>query len=60
VTLHHIDPMCSLFLSSSHIGLHALLLLPKPHTLGFGFIVTLTFCESKFSRSSSALGCISK
>jgi hypothetical protein len=24
------------------------------------FAVTLTFCESKFSRSSSALGCISK
>jgi hypothetical protein len=34
VTLDHIDPMCSLFLSSSHIGLHALILLPKPHTLG--------------------------
>jgi hypothetical protein len=25
-----------------------------------GTLVTLTFCESKFSRSSSALGCISK
>jgi hypothetical protein len=32
VTLDHIDPMCSLSLSSSHIGLHALILLPKPHT----------------------------
>jgi hypothetical protein len=30
VTLDHIDPMC--FLSRSHIGLHALILLPKPHT----------------------------
>jgi hypothetical protein len=34
VTLDHIGPMCSLFLSNSHIGLHALILLPKPHTLG--------------------------
>jgi hypothetical protein len=34
VTLDHIDPMCSFFLSSSHIGLHALILLPKPHTVG--------------------------
>jgi hypothetical protein len=34
VTLDHIGPMCSLFLSNSHIGMHALILLPKPHTLG--------------------------
>jgi hypothetical protein len=34
VTLDDIDPMCSLSLSSSHIGLHVLILLPKPHTLG--------------------------
>jgi hypothetical protein len=39
VTLDHIDPMCSLSLSSMHIGMHALILLPKPHTLGFGFIL---------------------
>jgi hypothetical protein len=39
VTLDHIDPMFSLFLSSSHFGLHALILLPKPHTLGIGFIL---------------------
>jgi hypothetical protein len=39
VTLDHIDNMCSLFLSSSHIDLHALILLPKPHTLGFWFIL---------------------
>jgi hypothetical protein len=32
VTLDNIDPMCSLSLSSSHIGMHALILLPKPHT----------------------------
>jgi hypothetical protein len=32
VTLDYIDPMCFLFLSSLHIGLHALILLPKPHT----------------------------
>jgi hypothetical protein len=32
VTLDHIDPMCSRFLSSSHIGLHVLILLPKSHT----------------------------
>jgi hypothetical protein len=31
VTLDHIDPMCSLSLSSSHVGLHALILLSKPH-----------------------------
>jgi hypothetical protein len=35
VTLEQIDPMCSL--SSSHIDMHALILLSKPHTLGFGF-----------------------
>jgi hypothetical protein len=29
-----IDPMCSLFLSSSHIGLDDLILLPKSHTVG--------------------------
>jgi hypothetical protein len=34
VTLDHIDPTCSLFVSSSHIGLHALILLPKPHIVG--------------------------
>jgi hypothetical protein len=34
VTLDHVDPMCSLFLSSSHSGMHALILLPKPHTKG--------------------------
>jgi hypothetical protein len=32
VTLDHIDHMCSFFLSSSHVCLHALILLPKPHT----------------------------
>jgi hypothetical protein len=32
VTLDHIDLLCSLSLSSKHIGLHALILLPKPHT----------------------------
>jgi hypothetical protein len=35
VTLDHIDPKCSLFLSSLHIALDALILLPKTHTLGF-------------------------
>jgi hypothetical protein len=39
VTLVHIDPMGSLFLFSLHIGLYALILLPKPLTLGFGFIL---------------------
>jgi hypothetical protein len=39
VTLDHIDRMCSLSLSSIHTGLHALILLPKPHTLGFEFIL---------------------
>jgi hypothetical protein len=34
VILAHIDPMCFLYLSSSRIGLHALILLPKPHTVG--------------------------
>jgi hypothetical protein len=34
VPLDHIDPMRSFFLSRSHIGLHALIFLPKPHTLG--------------------------
>jgi hypothetical protein len=37
VTIEHIDPI--LFLSSIHTCLHALILLPKPHTLGFGFIL---------------------
>jgi hypothetical protein len=32
VTIDHIDPMCSLFLSSLHIGMHALILLPKLYT----------------------------
>jgi hypothetical protein len=31
--------MCSLSLSNIHIGLHALIPLPKSHTLGFGFIL---------------------
>jgi hypothetical protein len=31
-TLDHINPMRSLFLSTSHIGLHAFILLPKPNT----------------------------
>jgi hypothetical protein len=39
VTLDHIDTMCSLFLLSLHIGMHTLILLLKPHTLGFGFIL---------------------
>jgi hypothetical protein len=39
VILDHVDPMCSLSLSSIHTGLHALMLSPKPHTLGFGFIL---------------------
>jgi hypothetical protein len=34
VTLDHIDPMCSLSFSSIHTNLHALILLPMPHTLG--------------------------
>jgi hypothetical protein len=33
VILDHIDPMWSLFLSSSYIGLHTLILFPKPHTI---------------------------
>jgi hypothetical protein len=37
VTLDHIDPMC--FPSLVYTGMHALILLPKPHTLGFGFIL---------------------
>jgi hypothetical protein len=32
VNLDHIDPIYSL--SSLHIGLHALILSPKPHTVG--------------------------
>jgi hypothetical protein len=32
VTIHYIDPICSLSLSSSHIGLHVLILLRKPYT----------------------------
>jgi hypothetical protein len=39
VTLDHIDPMFSPSFSSIHSGLHALILLPKPHALGFGFIL---------------------
>jgi hypothetical protein len=35
--------MCSLFLSSSHIGLHVLILLSKPHTLGFGFSYLVSY-----------------
>jgi hypothetical protein len=34
VTLDHIDHMCYLSLFSIHTDLHALILLPKPHTLG--------------------------
>jgi hypothetical protein len=34
VTLDHIDPMCSRSPSSVYTGPHALILLPKPHTLG--------------------------
>jgi hypothetical protein len=37
MTLDHIEPMR--FFSSIHNGLHALILLSKPHTLGFGFIL---------------------
>jgi hypothetical protein len=37
VTLDHIDPMS--FLSLVYTGMHALILLPKPHTLGFAFIL---------------------
>jgi hypothetical protein len=33
VTLDHIDPMCTLSLSSSYIGLHALISLSKPYTV---------------------------
>jgi hypothetical protein len=32
VTPGHIDLMCSLSLPSSHSGLHAIILLPKPYT----------------------------
>jgi hypothetical protein len=39
VTLDYIDSMFSLSLSSIHNGLHTLILLPKPHTLGFEFIL---------------------
>jgi hypothetical protein len=39
VTLDNIDPICSLSLCSIHIGMDALILLPKPHTLGFGFML---------------------
>jgi hypothetical protein len=39
VALDHIDPMCSLSFSNIHIVLDALILLPKPHTLGFGFML---------------------
>jgi hypothetical protein len=39
VTLDHIDPMCSLSFSGIDIGLHSLILLPKPHTLGFGLML---------------------
>jgi hypothetical protein len=34
VTLDHIDHICSLSFSSIHTCMHALILLPKPHTLG--------------------------
>jgi hypothetical protein len=33
LTLDNIDPMCSLSLSSSHIGMYTLIMLPKPHTI---------------------------
>jgi hypothetical protein len=39
VTLDYIDLMCSLSFSSIHIGMNALILLPRPHTLVFGFIL---------------------
>jgi hypothetical protein len=39
VTLDHIDPKCSLCLSSTHIDLHIIILLPKPHTVEFQFIL---------------------
>jgi hypothetical protein len=39
VTLDHIDPMCSLSFSSIYTSLHALILFPKPNTLGFGLIL---------------------
>jgi hypothetical protein len=38
VTIYHIDPMCFLSLSSSYISMHALILLPKPRTLGIGCV----------------------
>jgi hypothetical protein len=34
VTHEHIDPMCSLSLSSIHTGMHALILILKPHSSG--------------------------
>jgi hypothetical protein len=39
VSLDHINPMCSLSLSGIQTGLHDIMLLPKPYTLGFGFIL---------------------
>jgi hypothetical protein len=41
--LGYIDPMCSLFLFSSHISMHALIFLPKPRTLGFGFSYLVSY-----------------
>jgi hypothetical protein len=56
VTLDHIDPMCSL--SSSHIGLHALILLPKPYTVGIwiSYLVSYAYpCSLKSCTSLSIL-----
>jgi hypothetical protein len=39
MTLDHINPMFSLSQSCIHTGLHDIILLPKPYTLGFGFIL---------------------
>jgi hypothetical protein len=59
VTLEHIDPMCSLFLSSLHIGMHALILLPKLYTLGFEFSCFVSYAEpcSLESRISLSIIC---
>jgi hypothetical protein len=51
VTLDHIEPMCSLSLSSIHTGMQALILLPKPHTLGI-WVHTWLVCLVMQSRVS--------
>jgi hypothetical protein len=53
VILDHIDPMC--FLSLSHIGLHALILLPKPHHLGFGFSSFISYAYPCFNIVNQSL-----